>query len=76
MPIEDIERLGVSLEQPSSVPTARIKHAAHHSNFAELEGEQKLWRWVLIALLAASLIETWLAGWMTRSSAAAGREQR
>jgi hypothetical protein len=76
MPIEDIERLGVSLKQSSSVPTERIKQAAHHSNFAELEFEQKLWRWVLAVLLAVSLIETWLAGWMTRSPAAAGREQK
>jgi len=32
-----------------------------------MENEQKLWRWVLAVVLAALLIETWLAGWLTRA---------
>ncbi|HUU20812.1 MAG TPA: BatA domain-containing protein [Sedimentisphaerales bacterium] len=74
MPIEDLERFGVlfkqtsasSVEPSSSVALERTSQARHHSSFAELEYEQKVWRWVFIALLAVSLIEIWLAGWLTR----------
>jgi len=74
MPIEDIERFGVlfkqtspsSVEPSSSVALERTSQARRHSSFAELEYEQKVWRWVFIALLAVSLIEIWLAGWLTR----------
>ncbi|MCH7556542.1 MAG: BatA domain-containing protein [Planctomycetes bacterium] len=74
MPIEDLERFGVlfkqtsaSLVEPSSsVALERTSQARRHSSFAGLEYEQKVWRWVFIALLAVSLIEIWLAGWLTR----------
>ena len=42
--------------------------------FREMESQQKLWRWVLVATLMLLLIETWLGGWLTRSSPAAERE--
>jgi hypothetical protein len=35
-----------------------------------LEGRQKLWRWLIVAALAVLLVETWLAGWITRRAAA------
>ena len=43
-------------------------------SFIEMESQQKLWRWVLVATLILLLIETWLGGWLTRSSPAAERE--
>jgi hypothetical protein len=66
MPIEDIERFGVLFKQPSSVAVERTEQVRRHSSLAGLEYEQKVWRWVFIALLAVSLIEIWLAGWLTR----------
>ena len=39
-----------------------------------MESQQKLWRWVLVATLILLLIETWLGGWLTRSSPASERE--
>ena len=66
MPIEDLERFGVSFKQPSSVAVERTEQVRRHSSLAGLEYEQKVWRWVFIALLAVSLIEIWLAGWLTR----------
>ena len=75
MPIEDLERFGVSFKQSSSAALERTSQARRHSPHAflrkqelgaELEYEQKVWRWVFIALLAVSLIEIWLAGWLTR----------
>ncbi len=66
MPIEDLERFGVLFKQPSSVAVERTEQVRRHSSLAGLEYEQKVWRWVFIALLAVSLIEIWLAGWLTR----------
>ncbi|MBA7691043.1 hypothetical protein ES703_99581 [subsurface metagenome] len=67
MPIEDLERFGVLFKQPSSVAVERTEQVRRHSSLAGLEYEQKVWRWVFIALLAVSLIEIWLAGWLTRT---------
>ncbi|MFH1716674.1 MAG: BatA domain-containing protein [Planctomycetota bacterium] len=76
MPIEDIERLGVSLRQSAKIPPEQIKQASHHSTVVELELKQKLWRWVLVVLLAVSLIESWLAGWLTRAPSVSRGEER
>jgi len=74
MPIEDIEGLGVSVKQPSIAATQRPEtpqtlaakqRVKRHSDFAALESEQKLWRWVFALLLAFSLVEIGLAGWLT-----------
>ena len=73
MSVEDLEGLGVSLGQSSSVPAELVKQASRRSSFVDLESEQKLWRWALVALLAVALIETWLAGWLIRPQPVAGR---
>ncbi len=44
---------------------ARDTRRKRHSDFATLESEQKLWRWVFVLLLAFSLVEIGLAGWLT-----------
>lgn len=75
MSIEDLEGLGVSLGQSSSAPPELVKQASRHSSFVNLESEQKLWRWALVALLVVALIETWLAGWLSRPRPVAGRQQ-
>ena len=96
MPIEDLERLGVSLENlktedrgqktairpPSSVlrhPSSVILSVLRPPSSVGrtgLEYEQKVWRWVFIALLAVSLIEIWLAGWLTRPPSVIQGEQK
>jgi len=74
-----------SVEPSSSVALERTSQARRHSPHAflrkqelgaELEYEQKVWRWVFIALLAVSLIEIWLAGWLTRSPSNLQGEQK
>ena len=83
MPIEDLEMLGVSLAQPSGYSTehaelsigSRRTRASRHSSFAELESEQKNWRWIFIGLLAVSFIEIALAGWLTRCPSNLSGEQ-
>ncbi|NQT01390.1 MAG: hypothetical protein HQ580_05180, partial [Planctomycetes bacterium] len=67
MQIEDIERFGVSFKQSSGIAVEQTTPAKRQRSFAGMEYEQKVWRWVLVALLAVSLIEIWLAGWLTRS---------
>ena len=67
MQIEDIERFGVSFKQSSGIAVERTTPAKRQRSFAGMEYEQKVWRWVFVVLLAVSLIEIWLAGWLTRS---------
>jgi hypothetical protein len=76
MPIEDIESLGVRVKQPSIAAAQRPgtpqtlaakERVKRHRDFAALESEQKLWRWVFVLLLASCLVEIGLAGWLTRT---------
>jgi len=76
MPIEDIERFGVPLKQPSDIPIEQTIQVKSRSNFAGLEHEQKVWRWAFIVLLALSFIEIWLAGWLTRRPSKSQGEQK
>ncbi|MBN1803854.1 MAG: BatA and WFA domain-containing protein [Sedimentisphaerales bacterium] len=65
--IDDIEKFGISFKQSSSTSTEQTVSTKQKRSFAGMENEQKVWRWVLAAVLAVSLIEIWLAGWLTRS---------
>jgi len=75
MPIEDLEMLGVSLTQPSDFSAelaessigSRSIQASRLRSFTVLESEQKIWRLILILLLAVSFVEIALAGWLTRT---------
>ncbi len=66
MSIEELENFGVSPGQSANVTTEKIAQTRSHSSFAEMEYNQKVWRWVFVLLLVVSLVETWLAGWLTR----------
>jgi len=69
MPVDELERLGLPMKSVAAAPALiAAKQATLHK--AELEARQKLWRWLIVAALALLLIETWLAGWITRRSAA------
>jgi hypothetical protein len=81
LPIEELERKGVSISDLGF----RIADSARDANpqsairnpqrFAEMESQQKLWRWVLIATSVMLLMEVWLGGWLTRPNPASGEEQ-
>jgi len=73
--VEDIERMGIPLQPVSDVAPLADGQAIRHSSFAQMESQQKLWRWVLTAALALLLIEIWLGGWLTRSGPASEGEQ-
>lgn len=66
MPLDDLERLGVPLPSTSSNPVtlAARERQAHQT---ELESRQSLWRWLILAALLILLLESWLAGRLTRT---------
>jgi hypothetical protein len=75
MPVEDLEKLGVLLKPTAAVVSEDAKHAAFHGSLSDMESEQKLWRWVLVATFVVLLVETWLGGWLTRPSPLPEEEQ-
>jgi hypothetical protein len=83
MPIEDLEQYGVSPSRTASLATEGHEFSTdlqsgrtmHRGNAAGLEYEQKVWRWVFVVLLAVSLIEIALAGWLTRAPSETEGEQ-
>lgn len=67
---EQLEALGIPLEV-SDVAAPRVDSAEDRRDVAnaEIEQSQRLWRWVLLAVVALLAIETLYAGWLTRRSA-------
>lgn len=61
---DDLERLGVPLKV-RDVELAKQLEQKRRAHDAELEGRQKLWRWLIAAALMVLLVETWLAGRLT-----------
>jgi hypothetical protein len=81
MPLEELEMFGVSFNdagENSQVKSAGMSadHFLKQNSSAELENKQKVWRWLFIALLAVSLIELWMAGWITRPNSKLAGEQK
>jgi len=68
MPVEEFMRLGVPMKTPE-VEVAQQAAQKRRLHNAELEGQQKLWRWLIVAALVVLLMETCLAGWLTRRQA-------
>jgi hypothetical protein len=75
MSVEDLETFGVSLKPVVvGVASEAARRAARHNSLMEMESRQKLWRWVLVAVFILLLFETWLGGWLTRTSPEPERE--
>lgn len=65
LPLDELARFGAVL--PGLTPdTAKVEANKRLLQNTELEGRQKIWRWLVAAALAVLLIETWLAAWTTR----------
>jgi hypothetical protein len=62
---DELERLGVPMAKVSVLNPASANQKVQMKN-AELEGRQRLWRWIIIATLLILAVETWLAGWTAR----------
>ena len=66
MPIDELARLGVPIgptAEASPLPSA-MQH--RQMQRTELENQQKLWRWLLVAALTITLVEIVLSGWLAR----------
>jgi hypothetical protein len=72
LPADELERLGVPLAQAETA-VAREAQRRVRLQDAELEGRQQLWRGFLIVALGVVLVETWVAGGMSRGE---GRGER
>lgn len=66
LPIEQLEQLGVKLEQSVTKSAELSRRRQEHDT--ELESRQQVWRWLLIGCLGFVMLETW---WATRASQAA-----
>jgi len=69
---EDLERFGIPLarELPRKTSPRTVEQKAQQRS-TELESEQKLWRWIILAALVFVLTETVFAGRLTRRTAIA-----
>ncbi|MBU6398739.1 MAG: BatA domain-containing protein [Verrucomicrobia bacterium] len=68
LPADQLQRLGVPLKPPSPIAAPRLEQKRHLHD-AELENQQKLWRWLTIGALVVLVAEMWLAGWLTHRAA-------
>ncbi|MFM8359496.1 MAG: BatA domain-containing protein [Verrucomicrobiota bacterium] len=66
---DDFARLGARLARPAPSDPPGPSSAANLPAI-ELEGRQKLWRWLLAAAVGVLLLETWLAGKTARGQPA------
>jgi len=64
--LEELERLRLPLKAPSPELAKQEEKKRLRLQAAELEQRQKLWRWLIVAALVVLVLETWLAGWLTR----------
>ncbi len=76
MPLDDFEQFGILLNGSRGIRTQQLQQAKLHSSLIDMENKQKLWRWLLIALLVVIMIETWLAGWLTRPAVLTQGEEK
>lgn len=69
---EELERLGVSLGR--SVSSDLVAQAQRQLRDGELEGQQGLWRWLLVGVMGLLAAETLVGGWIGRGRrSSAGR---
>jgi hypothetical protein len=64
--LEELERLRLPVQAPGPERVKQEEKKRLRLQAAELEQRQKLWRWLIVAALAVLVLETWLAGWLTR----------
>lgn len=64
LPIETLEQFGCRLVTGSRKQTENDEGRQMQS--AELENRQQLWRWLILAAILVLIIETWLAGRLSR----------
>lgn len=66
MSADELGQRGVAPGQP--VTRSEMADRLRQMRDVELEGRQKLWRWLIAVALAVLILETWLAGRLARST--------
>jgi hypothetical protein len=64
--VDELARLGVPLQTPTDISVAKTQERQRHLQQAELENRQKLWRWLIVGVLAVTFGEIILSGWLAR----------
>jgi hypothetical protein len=62
--VETLEQFGCRLANPSR--KVDDHESLRQMQNMELEGRQKLWRWLILAAIGVLIVETWLAGRLVR----------
>jgi len=70
MAVETLEQLGCRLASKATGSEAADRDRVRQMQNGELEGRQKLWRWLILGAIGILIVETWLAGRRTRPRAA------
>ncbi len=65
LPLDELERLGVPLKQQTTSAAQQAEQKRRLLD-SELEGKQKLWRWLILVAMALLAAETWLAARLTQ----------
>jgi hypothetical protein len=60
----ELQQLGVRLGRQAT--RTELAEKRRQMRDVELESRQKLWQWLVAAVLALLIVETWLAGYLTR----------
>ena len=63
---EELERLGVPVKYQPVETAKQVEQRRRHLQSTELESQQKLWKWLIVAALVVLITETLLAGVLTR----------
>jgi hypothetical protein len=71
LPQDELGRLGVPLGPVGGQSRVESRAYLRHAQDAEVEGRQKIWRWLIVAALAITFGEVILGGWLARRLAAA-----
>lgn len=67
MAIDELEQLGVPVKMSSAKVLAEQKLSAQKFQAAEAENQQKLWRWLILGALGFVVVETFMAGRLSKS---------
>lgn len=63
--LEQLEALGIPVAVPATSPAADTARSPLDLATIDLEQRQRLWRWVLLAVIGVLIVETAYAGWLT-----------
>jgi hypothetical protein len=70
MATEELERLGVPVKNLAKPAAKYVEVKRRYVESVEAENQQKFWRWLLVAALVVVILESGLAGWLSRRAAA------